>query len=123
MRRNKVLQINDEGALKELATFLHPYQRGEQQHFYFNTNFSKMIELTIVDTGNKIDGHKGTYREYSNKSGGVEKTWVLTKELNDASNNDQFIEWHHKTLYPYPLNQDDLSVVVWNDKETEEAKE
>lgn len=23
-----------------------------------------MIELSILNTGNKVDGHKGTYREY-----------------------------------------------------------
>lgn len=67
-RRFKVIQISKEGILKELINFIHPFQRNEEQHFYFNKEFTKMIELSIVNTGNKVDGHKGTYREYTTKT-------------------------------------------------------
>jgi len=59
-----VIQISKDGDFRELIKFIHPFQRNEEQHFYFNKDFTKMIELSIVNTGNKVDGHKGTYREY-----------------------------------------------------------
>lgn len=72
-----------------------------------------MIELSIVNTGNKVDGHKGTYKEYTTKTSVLDKKWELVGILNEG--NDSYPEWHHQTLYPYPLNLDDLSVVVWRD--------
>ena len=47
-RRYKVLEITKDGAVKEHFTFLHRFQKGEEQHFYFNKDFTKMIELTLV---------------------------------------------------------------------------
>jgi hypothetical protein len=72
-----------------------------------------MIELSIVNTGNKVDGHKGTYKEYTTKTSVLDKKWEFVGTLNEG--NEIYTEWHHQTLYPYPLNLDDLSVVVWRD--------
>ena len=109
-RRIKVIQITKEGLFKDLINFIHPFQRNEQQHFYFNNDFTIMIELSIATTGNKVDGFKGTYKKYTTKSSVFEKKWEYESTLNEENNS--YPEWHHQTLYPYPLNLDDLSVVV-----------
>ena len=117
-RRFKVIQISKEGLFTEKFNFIHPFQRSEEQHFYFNKDFTKMIELSIDKTGNKVDGHKGIYREYKTKTSVLEKKWEFVTILNEGNNN--YPEWHHQTLYPYPLNLDDLSVVVLRDQEHED---
>ncbi len=36
--------------------------------------------------------------------------WTFTQEL--TKDNSNYPQWHHKTLYPYPLNLTDLTVAV-----------
>ena len=121
-RRVKVLEISKEGVLQERASFLHPFQLGEEQHFYFSADFSKMIELTLVNSANKADGLKGTYTEYTTRSVVTEKVWNKTRVLNDDPK-ENYPEWHTKTLYPYPLDPESLSVVVYPEKEEEKQPE
>jgi hypothetical protein len=47
LREYKVLEINKFGDLVEKQTFIHPYQRNEDQHLYFSQDFTRMIELNI----------------------------------------------------------------------------
>ena len=44
-----------------------------------------MIELTIANKGNKVDGFKAIYKEFTSKSSIKEKTWVFNKVLNELN--------------------------------------
>jgi hypothetical protein len=109
--RVKVIQIDENGVFSEILSFLHPVTKDTEYHFYFNKDFNKMIELQLVSSGNKVDGFKGTYKEWSTLSVTKEKAWDFIKDLNTENSN--YPEWHLKTLYPYPLNQDDLTAITY----------
>lgn len=64
LRINKIIKIDDKGQVVERLSFLHPYERNQTQHLYFNTKLDKMIELSL-SKGNGSEGPKATYTEYS----------------------------------------------------------
>ncbi len=68
-RRVRVIEINKEGKLEEKVHFVHQAPpKHIQQHFYFNSTFTKMIELLITPAVNKADQSKGVYNEYTRES-------------------------------------------------------
>ena len=100
--RVRVIQIDENGNFSEILSFVHKVTKETEYHFYFNKDFNKMIELQLVSSGNKVDGFKGTYKEWKTDSSVKEKAWDFVRDLNTENSN--YPEWHHKTLYPYPLN-------------------
>lgn len=118
-RRVHVLEITKEGKLEVKVQFLHPAApKHIEQHFYFNSTFTQMIELLITPAVNKADLSKGVYNEFKREEIALtlgsrqqpQANWVFVQVLNKENSN--FPEWHHKTLYPYPLNMTDMSVAV-----------
>jgi hypothetical protein len=80
------------------------------QHLYFNEDYSVMIELLL---NRHLKSTKPIYKMYNLNDVlpmmGLDK--IRSYRFNQVLNTEEsmFIEWHHKTLYPYTLNLENFN--------------
>lgn len=83
--------------------FEHSTKNVNETHFYFNNDFTQMVELL---TNKQKKFARATYNLYTlNSNADSRSKWHFEYVLN---NSDSFTEWHHKTLYPYNMTFDHL---------------
>lgn len=87
----------------EKWSFTHTLSNSSLTHLYLSGDLTKLIELMIPKANKKS---KATYNLYNIKKEGSDYFHSFDKSLNDNDNekDGEYVEWHHKTLFPYSLD-------------------